>query len=119
MGRIAGTVFRDDNEDGDQDPGEDGLRSARISLYRSTSEGLIELFQRSTEVGGEYEFDHLSAGAYTVSIAPRPDGKLTTSNPLIVTLLELDNGNCRNLRQSELRYPPAARAEDFPRFQRW
>jgi uncharacterized protein (DUF2141 family) len=79
-GSIAGKVYCDKNKNGMYDAGE-GISGVTVTLGGDKSD------TTTTGANGEYKFDGLKAGSYTVSVPAEADGcKLVTTNPTPVTL---------------------------------
>jgi protocatechuate 3,4-dioxygenase beta subunit len=78
-GRIRGSVFRDADADGARDAGEGALSGARVYLDANGNDR-FDSSERSvlTDSAGEYAFDGLATGSYTVRMVP-PDGYLRTA----------------------------------------
>ncbi len=64
-GTIGDTVFCDLNRDGIQEPGEPGLQGVKVTL---TGNGITET--AFTDANGNYLFNELAPGTYTVSVDP-------------------------------------------------
>jgi len=73
LGEISGTVFQDDNGDGIQNPGEVGLAGVEITLTGTDVYGNPVEVTVLTDASGNYTFDGLVAGEYSVSQA-QPEG---------------------------------------------
>ncbi len=91
-GIIAGVVFRDDNKNGvrDQCDGcEPGISGITITMHRGFDKSTENLFITRTDANGEYRFSNLEEGVYTVRVqAPPAMWEITSSNPLLVTLIK-------------------------------
>ncbi len=72
-GSISGTVFQDDNGDGVQVSGENGIAGVEIVLTGTDVRGNAVNLTVLTDANGDYTFDGLSAGSYTVTQV-QPDG---------------------------------------------
>ena len=72
-GSISGSVFQDDNNDGLQQPGEAGIEGVVITLTGTDVFGNAVNIQTTTDAFGQYTFDGLNAGEYTVT-QTQPDG---------------------------------------------
>ena len=60
---LAGTVYHDRNDDGQQVAGEEGIPQVLVRLLDANGE---EVARQLTDAQGDYEFDGLRAGTYTV-----------------------------------------------------
>ncbi len=78
---ISGTVFRDDNGDGDQDGGEPGIQYVDVTLN--------DTLTIQTDENGDYIFAGLSNGDYTVECEDLEGYTLTT--PPISRNVTIDN----------------------------
>ena len=80
-GRIGDTVFRDWNNNGVQDAGEEGIAGVTVSLSGTSSATAV------TDANGNYLFTGLTAGSYTVSVST-PSGYTPTAvtSPANLTL---------------------------------
>ena len=67
LGEIAGTVFQDDNNDGFQQPGENGIAGVQITLTGTDVYGDPVNTTVLTDANGRYLFQGLNAGTYTVT----------------------------------------------------
>jgi hypothetical protein len=75
---VYGSVYEDTNGNGTEDEDELGYPGATISL---TGQG-----ETTTDLAGDYSFQGLPAGSYTLTLTV-PDGySLTTANPLIIDI---------------------------------
>jgi hypothetical protein len=72
-GEITGTVFVDDNNDGIQQPGELGIADVEITLTGTDVFGNPVSRTVLTDANGNYTFDNLQAGTYTVT-QTQPEG---------------------------------------------
>jgi hypothetical protein len=64
VGSIGGRVYHDADGDGRYDPGETGMRDARVELFGDE----VSRGGRTTAADGTYTFDDLPAGDYDVQI---------------------------------------------------
>ncbi len=71
---IGDRVFDDTNADGIQDAGEDGVADVVVVLL---DENLDEVATTTTDANGDYLFDDLVPGDYTVEFTPPPGSNLT------------------------------------------
>ena len=69
-GSIGDFVWNDTNGDGVQDPGETGIPGVTITLYDSNGDVIATT---TTDDNGNYVFDNLPAGDYTVVVGSGPD----------------------------------------------
>lgn len=76
-GAISGTVFIDLNNDGKQDGADTGLVGVIITLEGEDDDGNTVTRDTVTDGNGDYRFDNLPPGKYTVSQPTQPAG---TSN---------------------------------------
>ncbi len=92
-GAIGGVVFSDVDEDGVRDDGEMGLAGVPVELVFSVGDSSRTTLTilGHTDPRGNYEFIDLPAGIY--KIAAHLEARFTTPNPLLVTLVELPDGN--------------------------
>ena len=68
-GSIGDRVWYDTNRDGVQDPGEDGLPGVTVTLEGDVdADGVVETLTTTTDAHGEYLFDVLPAGDYTITV---------------------------------------------------
>ncbi|MEA3323270.1 MAG: SdrD B-like domain-containing protein [Patescibacteria group bacterium] len=72
---IGNTVWSDQNQNGVQDPDENGISGVRIKLYNGN-----DVETDKTNSKGRYEFDDLDAGHYTLIVAQEtlPNGCVAT-----------------------------------------
>jgi protocatechuate 3,4-dioxygenase beta subunit len=80
---ISGTVFTDNNGDGDQDAGEGALSGTTVTLLRDTdSNGTYEttVTTTTTNSSGYYQFTSLNNGLYRV-VVTQPSGTVQTLDP--------------------------------------
>ncbi|MBB6065488.1 SdrD B-like domain-containing protein [Pseudoxanthomonas broegbernensis] len=67
-GTVAGTVFLDENNNGVRDPGEPGIPGVQVELPAGTVDALGNpVTAATTDVNGDYLFEHMLAGTYTVT----------------------------------------------------
>ncbi len=90
---IGNYVWFDEDADGQQDAGEQGIPNVIVNMV----DGEGNVYTTTTDANGQYLFTDLKAGAYTVSISPLnygPDGALEdlAQTPLN-TILGADFGN--------------------------
>jgi len=85
-GSIGDYVWLDEDGDGVQDAGEEGIEGVTVSLF--DDEGNL-IATTTTDENGNYLFDDLEAGTYVVEVGDGPDGtELTTSGTDTVDLGE-------------------------------
>ena len=70
---IAGTIFRDHNNNGVQNAGETGIAGATVQLYRTADNTLVAT--QTTDASGNYLFANLDPASYYV-LEPQPAGLL-------------------------------------------
>ncbi len=75
---ISGTVFNDVNNNGIQDDAEGGLVGAFVTLSDSST--------ASTSAVGQYMFEQVAQGLYSVTVAVPNGYMVTTNNPVFVTV---------------------------------
>lgn len=95
-GSIGDRVWLDTDEDGTQDPDEDGLAGVTLRLLEAGPDGIlgtdddVDYGTRVTDENGNYLFDGLPAGSYRVDVidGSLPEGLASTTNndPLDTTL---------------------------------
>jgi hypothetical protein len=93
-GAIAGVVFKDANENGVLDGDERGIPGVPVELvigFGDSSQTTLAILGQ-TDRQGKYEFAYLPAGVYRIKVLVDPWVRFTTSNPLLVTLVELPDG---------------------------
>jgi large repetitive protein len=74
-GSIGDRVWSDANGDGIQDPGETGLAGVTVTLSGDfNSDGVTDTRTTTTDADGNYLFDNLAAGSYTVTTSTLPPG---------------------------------------------
>lgn len=100
---VKGTVFYDRNDNGIQDAGENGIAGATVELLDSSGNFLALTL---TDADGEYCFENLAAGTYSVretQPAPYLDGKdsVGTINGVITGSMTNDRLNNIVLRPGE------------------
>ncbi|MGD1808903.1 SdrD B-like domain-containing protein, partial [Dapis sp. BLCC M126] len=105
-GSIGDTIFRDDNADGDQDAGEEGISGVEVRLTDKGDDGVfgtdddVVIGTETTDADGKYLFDGLDAGNYQVEVLNNNgalDGLDQTADPDGT----LDNGSMVELAQGE------------------
>ena len=75
LSSISGTVFEDTNNDGVQDPGEDGIENVTVELSGTDDLGNPVTASTTTNPDGTYTFPGLRPGDYTVT-ETQPTGYL-------------------------------------------
>jgi len=75
LGSIGDYVWLDDNADGVQDPGEEGIAGVIVTL--TFPDGTTET--TTTDADGLYIFEGLEAGDYVVTVGSGPDGTVITT----------------------------------------
>ena len=76
-GTIGDTIFEDLDGDGVQGPGEMGIAGVTVELFDDMG---ISLGTTMTDANGNYIFENLPAGDYTVTVTP-PAGYTNTGDP--------------------------------------
>jgi len=74
-GCVGDTAFLDENENGVQDAGEQGIENITMALYDEAN----NLLTAVTDANGHYEFCGLNAGNYSVVAGVGPDGAYITT----------------------------------------
>ena len=74
-GSIRGTVFRDENCNGIQDIGEEGIPN--ISINSNDADGNVLVTE--TDSNGNYNFDNLQASEYILTVSLYHDGSILTT----------------------------------------
>lgn len=82
-GKIGDTVWYDINGDGVQDPGEPGIPGIQVKLEADyDKDGTIdETLTKTTDANGNYLFENLPPGNYTVTVVNPPAGLAVTGDP--------------------------------------
>lgn len=80
---LRGTIWRDDNSNGIQEPGELGLPGIKIELiYDRNNNNLVDTYDgivnTASVVNGMYEFNFVAAGNYLLRVLPQPGYNSTT-----------------------------------------
>jgi hypothetical protein len=75
-GKIGDYVWRDDNQNGIQDPGEPGVQGALVKLFRCDNSFIGQF---STNAAGFYQFINLGPGSYFLEFSNLPAGFVFTS----------------------------------------
>ena len=96
-GVVGGVVFRDDNRNGERDRcercNEIGIPGITVALEKPLSTGEIVTRIVRTDSMGAYRFFGLGEGVYKVFVAAPEDlWKITSANPLLVTLVKGPDG---------------------------
>jgi hypothetical protein len=91
-GAIEGVVFNDSNENGERDRScrcEPGIPGITVAIEKMLENGDMVTLIARTDSNGEYRFEGLEAGVHKVFVvAPGSVWKVTSANPLLVTLIE-------------------------------
>jgi hypothetical protein len=102
---ISGVVFRDVNKNGIRDGCEGcepGISGITIIMHKGFEESSQNLYITQTNADGEYRFSNLSEGVYTVRAqALSTMWETTSSNPLLVTLIEGLDGVIQSFHQAD------------------
>jgi hypothetical protein len=98
-GIIVGVVYRDDNQNGVRDRCgrcEPGIPGITVALEKASDGGNFVLITR-TDSMGEYRFGGGREGVYKVLVVANPDEwKVTSANPLLVTLIKGPGGKVQD-----------------------
>ncbi|QLH47882.1 MAG: carboxypeptidase regulatory-like domain-containing protein [Bacteroidota bacterium] len=79
LGSLGDRVWYDDNQNGIQDVGENGVVGVTVSLYQA--DGITLINAKTTDALGNYIFTGLPAGSYVVGFSNIPGGyTFTTAN---------------------------------------
>jgi uncharacterized repeat protein (TIGR01451 family) len=73
---ISGKVWEDTNNDGVVDPGEKGIGGVTVELEGTAIDGTPIKLTVTTDADGNYSFDELPPGTYTVTEPNQPPGTL-------------------------------------------
>lgn len=77
---IGDRIWIDANADGVQQPEENGLANATVTLYNALGRTLAS---QVTQPNGSFAFDHLDAGSYSLGVSNLPSGlHVPGANPL-------------------------------------
>ena len=96
-GAISGTVFKDNNANGVQESGENGISRVSVNLYLDDGDGIfnsaLDTLDKTSKTNkkGNYRFKKLVSGTYFVQVdesdTDLPSGYFgTTFNPLVIEL---------------------------------
>jgi len=100
-GIIAGVVFRDDNQDGVRDTCaacEPGIRGITVALEKPAENGGSVTLITRTDLNGAYGF----GGLREVFVVASPDcWKITSTNPLLITLIKGTDGMVQNFLEAD------------------
>ncbi|OQX23245.1 MAG: hypothetical protein BWK80_27000, partial [Desulfobacteraceae bacterium IS3] len=88
-GAVTGIVFNDLNKDGIQNPGEDGIPNVRVELFDADG-NLADV--TTTDADGNYSFDSVTPGSYTVRETNPSGFSSTTPDSVPVTVPEGGGG---------------------------
>jgi SdrD B-like domain/Secretion system C-terminal sorting domain len=77
LASLGDKVWRDDDRDGVQDPGEPGVAGITVTLFNS---GGVAIATTATDAYGNYLFDNLTPADYTVGFTPPANYIFTTSS---------------------------------------
>jgi len=99
-GTVSGVVFNDLNGDGMRGSAEPGIPGVLVTLKPSVRENL---YRTRTDINGRYLFPDLTADVYQVAAHADPNTSMrpTTPNPLVVTLVELDDGTVSDFEHAD------------------
>ncbi|MHC4910580.1 MAG: SdrD B-like domain-containing protein, partial [Planctomycetota bacterium] len=94
-GSIGDRVWRDDNGNGCQDPGEMGIPGVRVTLFSSCANP-VEIANVDTDANGLYVFNDLCAGDYVVTFETPPGLEETTPNANCGANSDENDSDCVN-----------------------
>ncbi len=77
LSSIGDRVWMDTDGNGTQDASESGIAGVTVTLYDAANNNVIMV--TTTDANGNYMFNNLPNGNYTVGVTPLPGTKLTTS----------------------------------------
>ncbi|MGV3723692.1 MAG: SdrD B-like domain-containing protein, partial [Actinomycetota bacterium] len=72
---VGDRVWLDEDRDGVQDVGEDGIAGATVVLFNSAG---ATVATATTDANGQYLFERLEAGSYSVTVSGAPSGSVQT-----------------------------------------
>ena len=75
LASIGNRIWRDDNKDGQQTPGEPGVAGVTVTLKNSAG---VVIATTVTDAYGNYLFDNLVAGDYSIQVTPPANYQFTT-----------------------------------------
>ncbi len=104
---LAGFVFLDRNDDGDQQAGEPGIPGVTVTLTGTDDTGMPVNIVTTTDANGDYSFTDLRPGTYTIIETQPPeynDGQDTAGTV---------GGNAGNDIISEIMLPPGTDGTDY------
>ncbi|WP_298362769.1 SdrD B-like domain-containing protein [Runella sp.] len=70
LGSIGDFVWKDRNDNGQQDSGEPGVKNVRVILYKDSGSTFSPIDTTFTGLNGEYLFTNLTSGSYKVLFDP-------------------------------------------------
>ncbi|MCX5752970.1 MAG: hypothetical protein NTW97_04895 [Candidatus Krumholzibacteria bacterium] len=104
-GTIAGVVFLDSNENGERDRScrcEPGIPGITVALEKTLESGDKVMLLVRTDSNGEYRFAGLREGVHKVfAAAPEDTWKITSPNPLLVTLIKGPDGKVQDFLEAD------------------
>ncbi len=81
-GTIGDTIWYDADNNGVQDPGELGLAGVTVTLSGDVDgDGNTDTITTTTNAQGQYLFDQLMAGDYTITVSNLPAGMVQSADP--------------------------------------
>ncbi len=115
-GTLGGVVFLDANGNGERDRScrcEPGIPGITVALERTLGNGDRVTLLTRTDANGEYRFAGNREGVHKVFVgAPEDPWKITSANPLLVTLVKNADGEGPRLSRGEFRSLPPAPRDD-------
>jgi hypothetical protein len=109
---IGGVVYRDDNRNGLREEGEPGIPGIVVALKKLHDDDDKVVLLTRTDVEGHYRFCCFGAGVYEVFVGTSYESEwdVTTTNPLLVTLVEGPDGRVQSFLEAHfglfLLHPP-------------
>lgn len=85
-GTVSGTLFRDENEDGEYDAGDTPAAGIPVAIYAGSTATGDAVAETATDEDGAFMFDALRPGTYTLSFSPFPTMTLAGGNTQVVTV---------------------------------
>ncbi len=116
-GLIAGVVFQDVNENGvydrDIENGIPGVPVELVAAWGDSNRTTVAIVAYTDRLG-RYEFGNLPAGVYKVTMLADQWARLTTPNPLLVTLVGLPDGTVSSFLEAHFGVAGSSRRPRSP-----